>query len=171
MHATTQTVTPEQRLRAIPMVVGSLMTGIAAFGAVAVLTGPAGSPPGAGQTPPDPAFKNTVLMVLATLLVAAVAGFVAFGVVAKSQARQAWERRADDEDGRIRLLNVLSIHTFIRAALVESVGLFGCVITLMYGDLLPLLAAGISVVLMATLLPARSRLARLEEAASGMRRV
>jgi hypothetical protein len=147
-----------------------MIAGLVVFAAVAAFLAPSASAPPAQGGPPPPGVSPSVLLgVLAALLAACLVAFFAFGAAAQSQARAAWAERSDDQQGRQRLLGVLSTSTILRAALLEGPGLFAGVLVLLSGDLLPLIAVVIVVVLMATLLPMRSRLARLEEAATGLR--
>jgi hypothetical protein len=162
---------PAQQLRTIPVLVGALIAGLVIFAVTAVVMGPGGPLASEEVASGEPMPAETMLAVLGVLLVGCLGAFFAFGAAVRSQAHKAWEARADDEDGRAKLVALLSTSTILRAALVEGPGLFACVIVLLTGSPLPLAATALVVGLMATLLPARARLARLEEAASGMRRV
>ncbi len=158
---------PEHQLRVVPALVGSLMLGLVLFAAAAVVIGRAETPSAPGAAPPAQMDPAVLLGVLAALLAGCLVAFFAFGAAARSQARSAWQDRGDDESGRARLAGILSTSTILRAALAEGPGLFACVIILLTGDLISLAAVAVAVGLMATLLPVRSRLARLEEAAAG----
>ncbi|HZW09875.1 MAG TPA: hypothetical protein VFF69_08220 [Phycisphaerales bacterium] len=162
--------TPEQQLRTIQVLVWALMAGLVVFAATAVVVGP-GGPMAPAQPSSEPVRAGPLLPVLGALMAGCAGAFFAFGAAAKKQARKAWEARADEEDGRAKIIAVLSTSSILRAALVEGPGLFACVVVLLSGEPLPLAGAAIAVGLMATLLPVRSRLAQLEEAATGMRAI
>lgn len=172
MSAQDSASSPEHQIRVLPVIVGSMMAGLVMFAAVAVVVAPTtAAAPAQGAAPRSATQPGVLLGVLAALLVGCLVAFFAFGAAAQSQARKAWESRADDEQGRQVLRGVLSTSTILRAALLEAPGLFAGVMVLLSGDLLPLAAVAISVGLMATLLPTRARLAKLEEAATGVRPV
>lgn len=166
-----QPATPEQQLRILPILVAAMMAGMVVFAGIAAAVGPVGGAPPTGSPTPQAMRAETLLAILGVLLAACLAAFFVIGRTAQGQARRAWESRADDEDGRARLVAVLLTSTIVRAGLVEGPGLFACVIVLLTGNLLPLAVAALAVGVMASLLPVRARLARLEEAATGVRRV
>lgn len=170
---------PEQQLRTIPAMVTAMLMGVVLFAVAATLVGHgggmgSGAGGGGGGSAQGPAgaqgavSPDALLLVLGVLTLAGAAGFFIFGAHAVSRARRVWERRESDEQGRAALVNTLMITTVIRAALVESFGLLGGVLILMRGDLVAWGPVALCVVLLASLLPARARLARLEQATAGM---
>ncbi|MCC7388431.1 MAG: hypothetical protein IT431_06645 [Phycisphaerales bacterium] len=159
----------------LPLVIGALLMGVLLFGAVATMqtlnapqTGGGGAAPSGvpGATSPD-----VLLFTLAVVTLSGITGYFVVGSVAVTQARRAWERRRDDEQGSLAIAQTLFVTTILRAALVESFGLFGGVLLLLQGAMLAWAPIGACIVLLASLMPAGSRLARLEEAATGVRGV
>lgn len=175
MPRSTTPSSPDQQLRLLPILLGQLLIGMIAFAVVAVLLGPAGQGGGSGGGGPVGSGPWATVDIMGIALVATgvgcLAAFVAFGAVAKSQARRAWERREDDEAGRDAIARVLVTTSILRGALAEGPGLFAATIVYLSGELWALVVVGVSGVLILSLMASRSRLARLEEAATGMRGV
>ena len=171
---TTQQPGPAELVRTLPIIVGALMMGLVVFGVVLVVltlgagAGPAAPAgvPGGGQASGS---FGVLYVVLGVLAATGIGGYFVMGGVARTQVRRAWESRENDEAGKAAIVNTLVMTTIVRAALVESFGIFGGTLVLLTGSLLPLVAMGLSVLMVATLLPVRSRLRTLEEAATGMR--
>lgn len=159
----------EQQVRVLPVLVGAMLFGVVAFAGVATWLAVSGSGPGGGAQPQGQANPSLLLLVLGLMMLPAVALYFAFGVLAKAQARRAWEQREDDEAGRAAIGQTLMTTTIMRAALAEGFGLFGAVLILIQGSMAAWGAVAICAVLLGALLPARARLQSLEEAATGMR--
>lgn len=164
------------RVEVLPRLVGSLVAGMLFFAVTATVIRPGGSGLGGGSggggSPPAGApGPGVLLLVLGVVTLTGIAGYFGFGAAATAQAKRAWERREDDGQGRASLARVLATTTVLRAAMAESFGLFGAVLIMLQGSMIAWAPIGVSVLLLVSLMPAASRLARLEEAATGMRGV
>lgn len=161
----------------LPVLVGALLMGVLLFSLFAIFLGPGvaqGGGSGSGPAPsgaPGATSPDVLLLALGVITLSGITGYFVVGSVAVTQARRAWERRRDDEQGRLAIAQTLFMTTILRAALVESFGLFGSVLLLLQGAMLAWAPIGACIVLLASLMPAGSRLARLEEAATGVRGV
>ena len=179
MPRSTTPSSPDQQLRLLPILLGQLLIGMIAFAVVAVFLGPAGQGGGSGGGsggggPVGSGPWATVdIMGIALLAtgVGCLAAFVAFGAVAKAQARRAWERREDDEAGRDAIARVLVTTSILRGALAEGRGRVAATSVYLQGGGGAGGGGGVSAVLILSLMASRSRLARLEEAATGLRGV
>lgn len=167
--ATTQTKTPAEQMRVLPVLVGAMTAGVVLFGVVTVVLSLSGAEEGGGAEGEAAGVPGVMWIALAAVTFAGIVGFFAIGTVARTRAKRVWESREDDELGHAGLVRLLVVSTIARSALAEGFGLFGGVLVLLYGELLPLTVVAVSVVMMATLLPAGSRLRSLREAATGMR--
>ncbi|VAX40545.1 hypothetical protein MNBD_PLANCTO03-1679 [hydrothermal vent metagenome] len=171
----------EQQLRTLSLLVGSLLLGMVSFVVMAVVMGPSGAGAiggsggsggtggGGGNAPGSQQLPMVFWIAVGAVTAGCFGAFLAFGKVAQDQAKAKWEAREDDEAGRAAVVQVLFVSTIIRAAFAEMPGVLAGATILIGGGLYPLAVAGVSVLLLASLLPVRSRLARLEEAATGMR--
>ena len=172
----------EQQLRTLSLLVGSLLLGMVSFVVMAVVMGPSGagmigggggSGTGGGASggsgPGSQQLTILFWVAVGVMSVGCFGAFGAFGKVAQGQAKAKWDAREDDASGRAAVVQVLFVSTIIRAAFAESPGIFAGTIILIGGGLSPLAVAAVSVLLLVSLLPVRSRLMRLEEAATGMR--
>lgn len=158
----------QDQLRVLPIIVGGLIAGLATFAAVVLLVAPGGPLTNTpARAAPGPSIDVPLLIAVAALLLAGMVGFIAVGVTARTRARRAWQDRADDEQGAHAVGSVLLNTTIIRAALVEGPGLFGCVYTLITGNLAGLAAAAVAVAFLVSLVPVRSRSRSLLEHATG----
>ncbi len=159
----------DDQLRVLPIIVGGLIAGLATFAAVVLMVAPGGPFTNTPATAaPGPSIDVPLLIAVAALLLAGMVGFIAVGASARTRARRAWQERADDEQGAHAVGSVLLNTTIVRAALVEGPGLFGCVYTLITGNLAGLATAAVSVAFLVSLVPVRSRSrALLEHATAG----
>lgn len=171
---TDRTQIPEERLRVLPVLVAALTIGVVLFAGVSVflsLTGSGGTggawAPGAGGQ--ETGVPNVLWMALAGVTIAGIVGYFVVGAAARGRARRVWETREDDERGHAALVQLLTVTTIVRGAIAEGFGLFAGVLILMHGELWPLAVTGVSVLLMAALLPVRPRFRAMQEAATGER--
>jgi hypothetical protein len=161
----------------LPVLVGALLMGVLLFGVVATFLGPGAAQGGGSGGGPAPSgatgaiSADVLLLALGVVTLTGITGYFVVGSVAVTQARRAWEQRKDDEQGRLAIAQTLLVTTILRGALVESFGLFGGVLLMLQGNMLAWAPIGACIVLLASLMPAGSRLARLEEAATGVRGV
>lgn len=167
--ATTQTKTAAEQMRVLPALVGAMAAGVVLFGVVTVFLWLTGAEERGGTGGEAAGIPGVMWIALGAVTLAGVVGFIVVGAAARTRARRVWESREDDAAGHAGLVRLLMVSTIARAALAEGFGLFGGVLVLVYGELLPLAVLALGVVMMATLLPAGSRLRSLEEAATGMR--
>ncbi len=178
----------DQQLRTLSILVGSLLLGMVSFVVMAMVMGPSGAGmigggsgggvgggggggSGGGSGPGGQQLTMIFWVAVGTMSVGCFGAFGAFSKVAQGQAKAKWDTREDDASGRAAVVQVLFVSTIIRAAFAESPGIFAGTIILIGGGLYPLAVAAVSVLLLVSLLPVRSRLMRLEEAATGMRAV
>lgn len=166
--ATTQTKTPAEQMQVLPVLVGAMTAGVVLFGVVTVILALTGAEE-AGTLGEAAGIPGVMWIALAAVTLVGIVGFVAVGAAARTRAKRVWESREDDAAGHAGLVRLLMVSTIARAALAEGFALFGGVLVLLYGELLPLAVMAVGVVMMATLLPAGSRLRSLTEAATGMR--
>lgn len=153
-----------ESLRVVPLLVASLMTGLTIFTCIAVAMGPVspvtptGSPSPTAQ-PPLP--ENVLYAALGALGAGCLVAYFVFGAWCTTKAKAAWQARTSDDDGNDAIARLLMTTTILRAALVEGPGLFGAVLILLTGSLATIAAPVVALVLLAMLLPARSRLETL----------
>jgi len=166
--ATTQTKTPAEQMQVLPVLVGAMTAGVVLFGVVTVILSLTGAEE-AGTQGEGAGSPGVMWIALAAVTLVGIVGFVAVGAAARTRAKRVWESREDDAAGHAGLVRLLMVSTIARAALAEGFALFGGVLVLLYGELLPLAVMAVGVVMMATLLPAGSRLRTLKESATGMR--
>lgn len=155
-HSPQTTIEPPAQLRVMSILVLALLMGVASF-AVVVWFMPQRSP-----TAPDPRF---LLYALTGIGAIAIIAYVVLPLLAVGQAKRRWAARSSDEDGALGIAAILQINTLMRAALIEGAALFGCVIRLITADSMGMVAPIVGVILLATLLPVRSRFDRLARAA------
>lgn len=151
-HSPQSTIEPPAQLRVTSILVLALLLGVASF-AVVVWFMPQKSP-----TAPDPRFLLYALTGIGTI---AIIAYVVLPLLAVGQAKRRWAGRSSDDDGALGIAAILQINTLMRAALIEGAALFGCVIRLITADTTSMVAPIVGAILLATLLPARSRFERL----------
>lgn len=165
MQPSGQPQSADQSLRTLPIVVIAMMMGLIMFAGVAVLlnTQQQSPLPALGAPPPPPGVSHAplddkpLLIAMAGIGIVAVVGQLALAKVAASQAKAKATAATSDQAKRDAIAPIFMITSIARAALAEGVGLLGAVIVLLTGNLLGLAGVGVAVVLMAFLLPARSR--------------
>lgn len=167
--ATTQTKTPAEQMQVLPVLVGAMTAGVVLFGVVTAILSLTGDEEGTGTQGEAAGIPGVMWIALAAVTLVGIVGFVAVGAAARTRAKRVWESREDDAAGHAGFVRLLMVSTIARAALAEGFALFGGVLVLLYGELLPLAVMAVGVVMMATLLPAGSRLRTLKESATGMR--
>lgn len=150
------TIEPPAQIRVTSILVLALMMGVASFAAVVWFL------PQKSPTAPDPRFLLYALTAIGTI---AIIAYVLLPLLAVGQAKRRWAGRSSDQDGALAIAGILQINTLMRAALIEGASLFGCVIRLITADTTGMVAPIVGVILLATLLPARSRFDRLARAA------
>lgn len=143
---------PQQPVRAMTAIVFALMMGVASFAAISWFI---------PQKPPTVSDPSILLLVLVGLGTLALIAFFMLPLLAVHQAKRCWANRSSDDDVARALVCILSINTIMRAAFVEGTGLFGAMIQMISGGSIALIAPITAVILLATLLPARSRFERL----------
>ncbi|MEK6703445.1 MAG: hypothetical protein AABZ53_14385 [Planctomycetota bacterium] len=153
-----------ETLRITPLMIIALMTGLTVLTCVALAMGPIsptttpGSSPGAAK-PPLP--ETALYVFLGALGVGCVlAYFVQSGMCVK-KSKELWNARTSDDEGHDAVARALMTTTILKAALVEGPGLFGAVLILLTGSLIGLAAPIVALLLLAVMLPARSRLESL----------
>lgn len=156
----TTTTNANTVLKTVPVLLASLMTGMLLFAAIAGFLS-------TQNAPKAPANLNTLFIAAGGVSVLAMLGYLYFGNATASAAKRAAEHKQTEDQKRDAAAAILMQHTIIRAALWEGVGLFGAVITLISGNLLGLVFTAVAVVMVATLLPVRSRLDDLMRVVTG----
>lgn len=149
-----------ETLRAGPLMIIALMAGLTIFTCVAAVMGPI-SPPAPAGTPPTPGQQplplNAMYAMLGALGAGSVVAYFVHGRSCVKKAKEAWKARTSDDDGRDAVARVLMTTTILKGALVEGPGLFGAVLILLTGSLAAIAAPIVALVLLAIMLPVRSR--------------
>jgi peptidoglycan/LPS O-acetylase OafA/YrhL len=133
---------PSQTLAQFKIILFALAAGVLMFAVVASVLGPVGGPAEEGA---DDSLGQTLLYAL---------GAMALGVLPLAVVLRRWgfsrvehrreEAIAEIDDGRIP--QELAGAILVSAAAVESVGLFGCVVVLITGNMIALAAPAVAVV-------------------------
>lgn len=144
-----QPTTREGVMRVCPILVGAMMMGQVMF---AALVGVEVISTGATRALKMDA---AVLALFALVGVFGVAGFFALGAAWNSTAAKAWEKRADDADGELRIARALLTSTVLRAVLLEGPGLLAAVLAFLTGERSLLVLTVVCVLLLSTLLRTR----------------
>lgn len=155
-------------MKTLPVILMALMMGIATFAIVSVFVGPANGASAANggaavQTKSGtPVDTNILLAAMGGLAVVATLVYLTMGKIAVSMARSAAGKASGEDDRRNAVAGALMTTSIVRAAVCEGVALLGCVIVLLTGNLLGFAGAAFGLVMIASLLPVRSRFERLQ---------
>ncbi|UCG15081.1 MAG: hypothetical protein JSV19_07260 [Phycisphaerales bacterium] len=141
----------ERALTTLRVIIGAMLAGMIAFGAVAVVL---------GRQADDTTLATPLLVVLIVLSLGAVPTFVITRAVLRNRVRHSYELRPPTEDQTGKLVPILMTLTIIGAAMAEGVGLFGLVIYVITGTVWALIAPVVAILALVLQLPSRDKLNR-----------
>ncbi|MBC8002196.1 MAG: hypothetical protein H7X97_06370 [Opitutaceae bacterium] len=147
--------TQKPTLKVARILIVSLLGGLVLFTATVIGLRTAGSSPPPSQLAPGQ--SNVLLLALVGLCVVETPlFFLVPRMILRSYAAKWAAARSDDERETV-VLTALQVVAIIRGAFVEGIGLFGCVIYMISGEPLALIAPGVAIAVMIGLIPTREK--------------
>lgn len=143
------------------IIVAAMTSGIAILGVVATAIGT--------NTEPDTGLMTTLLVALGGLCAMEIPAFFIVRRVLIGKIQSEYQQSPATEDPTIELIPHFTTLTIIGGAMVESVSLFGCVIMLITGAWVALVAPALGFIVLSFLFPTRYRLAEFVARVTGRR--
>lgn len=163
MDSRSSTASADQVVKTSPIIILGMLMGLISFAGLGAFMrtqnqpAPGGSPSNAA----GPIDDQILLLGMGVMLLVAVPAQFVLAKLAVGRAKEAAAEVKTERDKRDAIAPVFMVMTIMRAAFAEGAGLLGAVIVFLTGNLLGLVGVAIAAVLLAMLLPARSRLDRL----------